>query len=553
MSRPMRDNAGVRDDLEAGRRAYARRAWRDAHDALSRADEATPLDPEDLELLGTAAYMLGRDDGWVACLERAHLAHLETGDEPRAARCALWVGMHHAARGEMGPAGGWLGRAQRILERVDGEVAEHGYLLVPLAFQLEAEGDLVGAAATTGRAAEIGERFGDADLYALATHQQGQFLVIQGAVVDGFRLLDEAMVAVTAGTTSPIVTGLVYCGVILACVETFDVRRAQEWTDVLTRWCDEQPDLVAFTGRCLVHRAELLQLRGAWPDALEQARIAAERLVQGFNRAAAAQAFYRQGEVHRLRGELDAAETAYRESSRFGWEPQPGLALLRLAQGRQPAAAAATRRALGEATLWPQRAALLPGHVEIALAGGDVEEARAACAELETLAADHSATVLAAHAATARAAVHLAAGEPDQALASARRACTAWRELDAPYEEACARVAIGVACSELGDEDSAALELDAARDAFAALGATPDAERLAAYRARGRPSEAHGLTAREIEVLRLAAAGKSNRAIAAELVISEHTVARHLQNIFGKLDVSSRTAASAFGHTHGLL
>jgi ATP/maltotriose-dependent transcriptional regulator MalT len=548
----LRDNQAVDDELERGRGAYARRSWAEAHQSLSRADDTAPLEPDDLELLGTSAYMLGRDDEWMSRLERAHYLHLDAGETRGAVRCALWIGMHHASRGEMGPAGGWLGRADRLLGD-DPETPERGYLLLPAAFRHEAQGDYPAAATIAGRAAEIGERHGDADLYALATHMHGQLLVRQGSVADGFRRLDEAMVVATSGSVSPIATGIVYCGVILACVEVLDVRRAAEWTAVLSRWCDEQPDLVAFTGRCLVHRAEIMQLHGAWPDALAEAQRAASRLVQGFNRNAAAQAFYRQGEVHRLSGEHAAAEEAYRSSSRYGWEPQPGLALLRLAQGRPDAGAAAIRRTLSETTTWTRRAVLLPAQVEIALAIGALDEAREASYELEALAGRHGGGMLRALAETAQAAVHLAANEPSEALAAARRAAEEWRSLEAPYEEACARIAIGLACGALGDDDTASLELTAAREAFAELGAGPDLERVRMLLEEPPTEDRCGLTARELEVLRLVSAGSSNRAIAEALFLSEHTVARHLQNIFRKLDVSSRTAASAFAHEHRLL
>jgi ATP/maltotriose-dependent transcriptional regulator MalT len=541
----------VDDELERGRAACGRRVWAEAHEALARADAASPLGVEDVELLSLAAYMLGRDDESMDLLERAHHAHLDAGETRRAVRCAMWICMHHAARGEMGPAGGWLARSERLLG--DEECAERGYMLLPGAFRAEAAGDLETAAATAAAAVEIGQRFGDPDLYALAAHTQGRFLIGQGRIDEGFRLLDEAMVAATSGSASPIVTGIVYCGVILACVEVLDVRRASEWTEVLSRWCAEQPGLVAFTGRCLVHRAEIMQLHGAWPDALDEAQRAAERLVQGFNRAAAAQAYYRQGEVLRLSGRLDDAEEAYRSSSRFGWEPQPGLALLRLAQGRPDAAAASLARALAETAIWSRRAVLLPARVEIALAVGELEDARAASLELDALAGEYGGTMLHALAATALAAVHLFAGEEQEALAAARRASEQWRALEAPYEEACARVAVGLACAALGDDDTAALELAAARTTFAELGATPDLQRLQAHAPTPHSSGAHGLTFRELEVLRLVAAGRSNRAIATELVISEHTVARHLQNIFRKLDVSSRTAAGAFAYENKLV
>jgi DNA-binding CsgD family transcriptional regulator len=538
-----------KDDLQRGRTGYERREWKGAYESLSRADRAAPLGAEDLELLATSAYMLGRDDEYLSSLERAHHAYLEAGDRPAAFKCAFWVGINHALRGEMGPAGGWLGRAHQLAGEEDS--VERGYLLIPLAFQHEAGGDFAAAADVAAEAAALAKRFDHVEGYALSLQLQGNMLIKAGRVKEGLALLDEAMVTVASGKVPPITTGIVYCGVILACQEAYEVRRAQEWTAVLTRWCEQQPDLVAFTGRCLVHRAEIMQLHGDWSDALEEARRAGERLAQGFNRAAAAQAFYRQGEVHRLLGEFPQAEDAYREASRFGWEPQPGLALLRLAQRQGETAAATIRRALGEAAQPLRRANLLPAYVEIMLAAGDLEEARAGCRELEEIAGRYESTMLAALDAHARGAVELAAGDPGPALGSLRRAGEAWQDLGAPYDAARARALVAEACRALGDHDAAALELEAARDAFAALGAAPDLARLDAARAPAQ--DTYGLTPRQVEVLRLVSAGKSNREIAAALVISEHTVARHVQNIFAALGVSSRTAASAFAFEHDLV
>jgi len=535
--------------LKRGRQAYAESAWGQAYESLARADEREPLSAEDLELLATSAYMLGREDQWFQILERASHAHAEAGERQRAAHCAFWIGMQLALRGEMGRATGWLSRAHRLIEGEE-ECAEQGYLLMPVAFQHDAEGDLEGALATAATAAEIGSRFGDKDLFALAIQSQGEFLVNGGKVREGLGLLDEAMVAVTEGGLSPIVTGIVYCGMVLACEHVFDLRRAREWTAALTRWCEQQPDLLAFTGRCLVHRAQILQLQGDWTDALTEAERADRRSEKAMNQASAARACYLRGEVHRLRGEFAEAEDAYRRASQLGSEPQPGLALLRFAQGNRAAAAASIRRVVGETTDRLRRASLLPAYAEIMLATGDLDDAQSACRELAEICDECDSEMLRAMLAGTRGAVELAAGDPAAALVSLRTASRSWNELEAPYEAARARVLVGCACRELGDEEAFRLELDAAKTVFEELGARPDMAAVGSL--TGAAIGTHGLSARELEVLRLIAKGSSNREIASALVISEHTVARHVQNIFRKLGVSSRTAASAFAYEHDL-
>jgi DNA-binding CsgD family transcriptional regulator len=540
-------------ELEQGRDAYARRAWTRAYDSLARADGAEPLAAADLESLAVAAYMLGRVDEYLGALERAHDGHLAADDALPAARAAVYLGINLAMLGDLAQAGGWFARAARLVDRAGTDCAERGYLLLPAALRSEMEGDHAAAHDAAGEAVAIGERFGERDLFALAGHVQGHALINLGRIDDGFTLLDEVMLAAIGGELSPIVTGIVYCGAIAGCEEAFDVRRAHEWTNALARWWEAQPDMVAFTGRCLAHRAEILQLKGSWPAALEEARRAHERCQRSMNRLAAGQAAYQQAEVLRRQGDLAAAETAYREANACGREPQPGLALLRLAQGDVDAACAAVRRSLAETTSPLKRSRLLPAYAEISVAAGDLDEARQAADELDAIARDYPTAMLRAIAAHVTGAVELAGGDVQASLVTLRAALLAWQELEAPYEAARARVLLGLACRALEDEDSASLELDAARAVFDELGAKPDVARLDALGGRSEAAETYGLTPRELEVLRLVASGKTNRDIAATLVVSEHTVARHVQNILTKLRLSSRTAATAFAFEHELL
>jgi DNA-binding CsgD family transcriptional regulator len=536
-----------------GRESFERRAWGDAFAELSAADREASLEPEDLGRLATAAYLVGRDEDSVEVWERAHRELLDAGDAAGAARCVRWLAFVLLNGGEFARASGWLARARRLLD--DGghdDCAERGHLLVPQALQRAVDGDWDAAYALSGQAAEIGERFGDVDLVTLARNIQGRALIGQERTVEGMSLLDEAMVAVTADEVSEMVAGVVYCSVIEACQEVFDLRRAQEWTAALTHWCDTQPDLVPFSGNCLVHRAEIMQLRGAWADALEAAQGACDRLLRRPQPAVGA-ALYQRGEVHRLCGKFPEAEEAYQEASRWGREPHPGLARLRLAQGQVEAAQAAIRRIVDETQDRATRARLLPAAVEIMSAAGDVAAARAAAGELSRIADALNAQLLRAPADHAQGAVLLLEGDAQAALGALRKAWTEWHELEVPYEAARARVLIGLACRELGDHDGAEMEFEAARWIFDELGAVADLARARALSSQGVAIPASGLTARELEVLRLLATGRTNRSIAADLFLSEKTVARHVSNIFGKLDLSTRSAATAYAYEHDLV
>jgi DNA-binding CsgD family transcriptional regulator len=544
------ETLGVTAAIDRGREAFERHAWGDACLHLSEADVEHPLELEDLERLAVATYLVGRGEDSVEAWTRAHHECARLGEVARAARCAFWLAFGLLNKGELARGSGWVDRAQRLLDDAGLDCVEQGYLRYPIALRAIFEGDGATAHAAFTEAGRIGDRFGDAELVTLARVGVGRCLIYMGEVAEGVGLLDEAMVAVTAREVSPIAVGDVYCTVIEACQELFDLRRVHEWTAALSHWCESQPDLVLYRGQCLVHRAEIMLLHGAWPDALEEAVRACERLA---DESAVGSAFYQQAELHRMRGEFEKAEAAYRRANELGREPQPGLALLRLTQGQVDAADAAIRRVVDEAEDPIARAGVLAAYVEIVLASGDIAAGRTAADELLLIAAEMQAPFLRARAGGCAGAVLIAEGDARAALGALREAWIGWRKLDAPYEAARVRVLIGRACRALGDDDSADMELDAARSVFQQLDAAPELARVEELSGISSVAAAGGLTAREVQVLTSVATGKTNRAIADDLFISEKTVARHVSNIFNKLGLSSRSAATAYAYEHDLV
>lgn len=538
--------------LELGQDAYARRAWAEAHAQLTAADAEHPLDGRALELLAVSAHCLGRDDESVAAWGRSYAAHLEAGDVEGAALAACWCSFGLLTRGEFALGGGWAGRAQELCDRHGIEGVPVSLLKSQGAAILMLQGDPGAALPLFEEASRYAEGLRDPNGLTLSRLGKGQCLTMVGRVAEGVQLIDQVLVALTADDVSPLVAGLAFCAAIESCQFVLDVRRAQEWTAALTRWCDAQSDLVPYRGNCLVHRAEVLLLHGAWPEAHVEAERAADWLAKGPANPAVGSAHYWLGELHRLRGEHAEAETAYKSASHHGRETQPGLGLLRLAQGHVDSAAAAIRRALEETPDPVARVPLLAAQVEIALSTRDLGAARQAADELDVVAAAVDVPLLRAQALHSAGAVALAEGDPQQALAALRAAAKLWQGLEAPYHGARTRELVGQACHALGDGETAELELDAARWVYQELGAAPDLARLQ-QRSAAPVSAPAGLTLREVQVLRLVAEGKSNRAIAEDLFLAEKTVHRHVSNIFTKLDVTSRSAATAFAFQHDLV
>lgn len=541
------------DRISQARDAFSRRTWEESYSLFSSAEREAPLPTEDVERLALAAFLTGRSGESAAAWTRAHSEHLSSRDWPRAARCAFRLSFELLNTGDKVRGIAWLTKARQVLdEHGCTDCVEQGYLVMLGAIGLLMRGDVAGAHAAFEQAVEIGRRFQDRDLTVTARHGVGRALIRLRQVEPGLALLDEAMVAVEAGDISPLFAGEIYCSVIEACFEVFDLRRAQEWTAALTQWCNAQPDLVMYSGQCMVRRAEILQLHGEWSEALDLARRACELYLKGPDQPAIGSAYYQQAELSRLLGDYARAEELYREASRRGKNPQPGLSLLKLGQGDLKSAAAAIRNALEAAALPSTRCRLLPAYVEIMLAAKDVEAARAGAEELDAIAKTLRTPLVRASATQARGAVLLASGDAAGAARALRESWAAWEEVQARYEGGRVRVMLGLACRELGDVTTAELELDAARWVFQQLSAGPDLRRLEAIAAPRAEKGTGGLTAREVEVLRLIATGLTNRVIGRKLSISEKTVARHVANIFTKLDLANRAAATAWAYQHGL-
>ena len=470
----------VDDSLEAGRDAARRHAWREAYELLRGADDGRSLTAEDLGQLGDAAWWTGRLDEAITLRERAYSAYVEAGSPSRAAALAVTLSMDQMTRGAPAVSSGWLARAERLLAgEPDG--VEHGYVALVRGIGAFENGDLQSAGTELGRARDAATRFGDRSLETMALVFEGAALVWRGEVSAGLALLDEATAAAVSGELHPLATGIVYCVTIDSCQTLGDCGRASQWTEAANRWCDRL-DVTGFPGACRIHRAEIMRLRGEWPAAVEQALQACEEL-HDYNRWITAAGFYEIGEIRRRQGDFAQAEEAYLKAKELGKEPQPGQALLRLAQGKVEAASNAIRRALTTEELDPlTRGRRLPAEVEIALAAGEIGRARRALEELEGIAdtyrvdgrrtpAYEGAVQL------ARGQVRLAERDWEGAADALRTARATWNQVAAPYETARAHLLLGLAYRGEGDDDAAEEELRAAKSIFARLGAVLDAQR----------------------------------------------------------------------------
>ncbi len=518
---------------------------------LGRAADTGELDAADQEILAECAHLLGHTEQSVDLRGGLYAQYVHDGAHREAALCAYRIHLVLSLHGDIAAAMGWLARAQRLLA-AEPECAAHGYVCLAEAEANYFAGNLDLSLELGRRVTALGERYGDRDLVDYGLHQQGRARAALGDIASAVALLDEAMLAVVSGEVrSPLLSAGIYCSSISVCEAISDIARAQAWTSAFEQWAGSRPVGTPMSGSCRMHRAVILWLHGSWIEAEREARLAC-REQNGTVAMDAGRAWYQVGEIRRLVGDLAGAEEAFAHAGRYGSEVQPGMALLRAAQGRSGAAAAGLARALAERPADRlARAKLLPALAELSLAAGEYARAQQVVAELEAL-ADLGPAVRAC-AAYARGALHLAEDDPAAALPALRTAARIWSDLDMPYELARTRRLIGAACHSAGDEEAAGVEWDTCGSMFARLGAVPDVEATEAMRAdRGPSSLPAGLTAREVEVLRLVSGGMTNHAIAESLSLSDKTIARHLGNIFTKIGVSSRAAATAYAYRHDL-
>lgn len=533
--------------LDAARALLDRHDWEHAYELLSTA--ASTEDPAWQDALAEAAWWMGDIDACIAARERAYAAFEQAGDSRSAGGCAVWLFEHHCFRAQPSIGSGWLRRARRALER-DEDCIEYGQLLSREAQQLHGAGNLDRATELARASVELGRRLRSADLEAVGLEAIGRILIDQGNPTDGLAHLDEAMLFALEGRLDAYTTGRIFCSLVSACEELGDLQRAAEWTDAVGSWAEQHP-VSLFPGLCRVHRAGLLQWRGEWMQAEQEARRACDELAS-INLPNAAAGFVKIGEIRRRIGDYDGAEEAFRRAEELNGQAWADIALLRLSQGRHQAAAATITRALEEAGgNRLARGKLLAAHVQVMVATGDLDAAVTGAAELEEIAVDFESPVLLAAAATARGRVRLALGDSGGAFAALQDALGRWSDLDAPYEVATTRSLMGQACRQAGDEDGAEGSFTTAEEIFERLGAAMDVRLTRGF--RGGVELPCGLSQREAEVLRLVAAGKTNRQIAAELFLSEKTIARHISNIFTKIEVRSRAAATAFAFEHRLM
>lgn len=535
-----------RDTVQAAREAYARRDWTTAREGFRAVGE---LGTEDLASLADASWWLGLVEESLQLSEQVHQRHLDAGQTARAAMVAIEIGFNQLLRGQEAVGSGWLARARRLLAD-EPAAREHGYLLlVDASVALDGD-DLDHAEDCAVRMQRLADAHGDVTLRSLGLFTAGQVAIRRGEVEDGLAALDEAMLPVRAGELTPEWAGNLHCQMMAVCHDLADLQRAREWTEATRRWCRGFEQAVMFTGICRVHRVQLLHAEGDWGRAEQEALEACHDL-SDMNVGVVAEARYQLGDVYRLRGRFDAAEEAYRQAHALGRDPQPGLALLQLSQGRAEVAEAALEASLSVAADPLRRAPLLAARAAVALARERVGEAADAADELAAVATAHRSPGWQAAACQWQGAVLVARDRPAEAAPVLREAIRRWQDLGVPYETARARVDLAQADAGLGDHDGAARELDLAVDTFSRLGAARDLRRVGAR--RGHRGDRHGLTPREVEVVDAVAAGRTNREVAEHLHVSERTVARHLANVYLKAGVSSRTAAVAWARDRGLL